>query len=131
MTDYNIVTFMPNWAFITLIILITIVLLYLFVMYFVKKPQYVYYIEDTLYDMKWKWSWKNDKVNKLYCFCPKCDKSLVYDDSSSSTNNKTTKFICEECTFAGSIPGGDISHSLNMVEREINRKVRLDTYEKH
>lgn len=130
MQDYNIVTFMPNWAFITLIIFIIIVLLYLFVKYFVKKPEYVYYIEDILYDIKWKWSWKNDKVNKLYCFCPKCDKSLVYDDSSSSTDNKTTKFICEECHFAGSIPGGNISHSLNMVEREINRKVRLDIYEK-
>lgn len=133
MEEYSIVSFMPDWAFVTLSIIFLAALLYLFIKIFIIKPAFFYYIEDNLYKIKWKWRWKKDKIIELYCFCPKCEDRLVYDDTSckdSYSLNKETKFICEKCHFSSSLSGGDISYSLNIIEREINRKVRLDIYEK-
>lgn len=127
----QIISFLPNWLSITLMVLILIAFVWAFVFFFVRKPLYYKYNNDNFYDIHWKWFWKKDKITELFCFCPTCDESLVYDDSScnNSSHNKQTKFICEKCHFSGSISGGNISYSLNIVEREINRKVRLNEFE--
>lgn len=133
MQEHNIISLMPDWAFITLLVLFGLFFIYLIFRFFFKKPEYVIYIEDIFYNVKWKWSWKKDKVTNLFCFCPKCEESLVYDDTSCKERfslNKETKFICQKCNYSSSLGGGDISHSLNIIEREINRKVRLNIYEK-
>jgi len=133
MEEYTIVSFMPNWAFITICIVFTLVLLFLILKIFFLKPAYFYYVEDTFYKITWKWRWKKSAVVELYCFCPKCDEKLVYDDTSCNDRfslNKETKFICEKCHLSSSLSGGNISYSLNIIEREINRKVRLNIYEK-
>lgn len=126
----NVLETIPPWLIITLAIVFIIGALTLFVSIFVKKPAYHRYVSDNIYNIKWKWFWKKEKITELFCFCPTCDESLVYDDSScnNSSHNKQTKFICEKCHFSSAINGGNISYSLDIVEREIHRKVRLNEF---
>ncbi|NQY52438.1 MAG: hypothetical protein HRT42_02590 [Campylobacteraceae bacterium] len=133
MQEHNIISLMPDWAFLTVSGLFALVLIFLIIRIFFTKPKHYSYIEDDLYNVIWKWTWKKEKIRNLYCFCPKCEESLVYDDTSCKERfalHKETKFICEKCHYSSSLGGGDISHSLKIIEREINRKVRLNIYEK-
>jgi predicted RNA-binding Zn-ribbon protein involved in translation (DUF1610 family) len=80
--------------------------------------------------LSWAWS------GVVWCFCPRCDATLVYDDSSCrslySDVNKTD-FICENCgrNIVASISGGKIDYATGALEREISRRIRAGEYTKH
>jgi hypothetical protein len=101
-----------------------------------SPPPHFQFVEDQLYGAKWRWSWSGDEVSNLWCFCPRCDSELVYDDSSARSiyarEEPRTHFICEHCNrdTVASIPGGDKDYALGVVRREIRRKVRLGLYAK-
>jgi hypothetical protein len=100
----------------------------------VNSPTHFNFIEDQLYGAKWRWSWSGGDVSNLWCFCPRCDSELVYDDSTSrsiySYQEHITHFICEHCSreIVTSIHGGGKDYAIGVVHREIHRKVRLGQY---
>ena len=101
-----------------------------------EEPEYKSYIEDFMHGAKWRWSWIGNQISNVWCFCPRCDATLVYDDGSChsfySDVNKTN-FICENCsrTVVASISGGDKDYAIGAVKREISRRIRTGEYKKH
>jgi hypothetical protein len=97
-------------------------------------PPHSTYVEDVLFDAKWRWSWLADQITNLWCFCPRCDSELVYDDSSAhslySRDEPRTLFLCEHCnrTAVARIDGGDKDYALGAVRREIRRRIRTGQY---
>lgn len=87
------------------------------------------YTQDMLYGAKWRWSWAGNRISNLWCFCPRCDAQLVYDDSSCRhimSDICKTDFICERCEnqVIASIKGGNKGYALGAAEREIYRRIR-------
>jgi len=101
-----------------------------------EEPEFKSYVEDFMHGAKWRWSWIGNQISDVWCFCPSCDATLVYDDSSCrnlySDVNKTD-FICENCSrsVVASISGGNKDYATGAVEREISRRIRTDEYKKH
>jgi hypothetical protein len=97
-----------------------------------SKIEYLKYIEDNIYNAKWKWKWSKDKIVDLQCYCPTCDAVLVYDDTShiKPTELLKTEFICENCNsqIVATIRGGNKNYAINAVKREIERRVRTEEY---
>jgi predicted RNA-binding Zn-ribbon protein involved in translation (DUF1610 family) len=98
-----------------------------------ESPPHTRYVEDILYGTRWRWSWRTDSIKNLWCYCPRCDSELVYDDSSCRNlyaDISKTDFICEHCGHltVGSIVGGDKSYALSAIEREIRRKIRTNEF---
>lgn len=82
---------------------------------------------------RWRWSWSGNGVLDLWCYCPRCDGTLVYDDSSCQTHypeHHKTDFICENCNreVVGTISGGGWRYAISVIEREIDRRVRTGQY---
>lgn len=98
------------------------------------EPDFKRYTEDTLYSLKWRWTWVGNQVSNLWCYCPRCDASLVYDDSSCAyvASDHKTDFICEHCgrKVVGSIRGGDRDYAVSAAVREIQRRIRTNEYQK-
>lgn len=96
-------------------------------------PESAPYIEDTMHGVVWRWRWIGSDIHSLWCYCPRCDAELVYDDSSCSIRAsiydipKATDFICEPCgrIVMASIPGGPKSYAVGAIEREIRRRLRV------
>lgn len=98
-----------------------------------KKPEYYGYIEDVIYNTKWRWKWANNQISSLWCYCPHCEATLVYDDSSCRNylNDNRTNFICERCNdIVTSISGGNLQYATSAVEREIDRRIRTEEYKR-
>lgn len=97
-------------------------------------PEYCSYVEDHLYDAKWKWRWVEQRIHGLWCYCPRCDATLVYNDDSCRdfrSNKCQTKFVCENCSrVVATIDGGDKSYAVGAVKREIARRIRTNEYKK-
>lgn len=98
-----------------------------------KKEEYTKYVEDSIYDAKWRWKWTKDEIINIECYCPKCDSLLVYDDSSCHTKYTElvkTDFICENCKsqIVTSIHGGNKKYAMNTIKREIQRRIRTEEY---
>ncbi|EPM4854000.1 hypothetical protein ACTIRA_004597 [Vibrio parahaemolyticus] len=100
-----------------------------------KQPEYIKYQEDFLYSVKWRWTWHDNKISNLWCFCPSCDATLVYDDSScrSFYEESKTDFICENChnRIVTTVKGGDHYYAIEAAEREILRRIRTGEYNAH
>lgn len=98
-----------------------------------KKEEYTKYVEDSIYNAKWRWKWTKDEIINIECYCPKCDSLLVYDDSSCHTKYTElvkTDFICENCKsqIVTSIHGGNKKYAMNTIKREIQRRIRTEEY---
>ena len=97
------------------------------------KAEYTKYVEDSIYNAKWRWKWTKDEIINIECYCPKCDSLLVYDDSSCHTKYTElvkTDFICENCKsqIVTSIHGGNKKYAINAIKREIQRRIRTEEY---
>lgn len=129
---------LPGWAWLLIFILAIIGLMniYLAVKGESEEPEFKSYVEDFMHGAKWRWSWIGNEISSVWCFCPRCDATLVYDDSSCrsfySDVNKTD-FICENCScnVVASISGGNKDYSTSAVKREISRRIRTGEYKKH
>jgi len=126
---------MPGWLVISIDILAFLGILNLYRVLTPRKekdPKFKKYTEDFLYGAKWRWSWDADNyLSNLWCFCPRCDAQLVYDDSSCRnimSQDKTT-FFCENCQrVVASVDGGNKNYALAAAEREILRRIRTNEY---
>ena len=130
--------FLPGWAWLVIFILafIGLINIFLAIKGESEEPEFKSYVEDLIHGVKWRWSWVDNQASNVWCFCPNCDATLVYDDSSChsyySDVNKTD-FICENCnrSVMASINGGDKDYVTGAVKREIGRRIRTDEYKKH
>jgi hypothetical protein len=100
------------------------------------KPEYTSYVEDVIYGAKWRWQWLGQRLSNLWCYCPRCDATLVYDDSSCRSiysDIRKTDFICENCgsRVVATINGGNKDYAISAAEREILRRIRTGEYKKH
>lgn len=98
-----------------------------------NEPTFKKYTEDMIYGAKWRWCWAGGRVSNLWCYCPTCDATLVYDDSSCrsySSRVSKTDFICERCNnrVVTSINGGDKSYAVGAAERELHRRMRTNEH---
>lgn len=96
-------------------------------------PVYYKYTEDNMHGLLWRWGWGSRGIKNLWCFCPRCDATLVYDDSSCRDYLKPrqeTHFICENCShkLVSTIGGGNRYYVTDMIEREILRRVRTGEF---
>ncbi|ENJ1575429.1 hypothetical protein AB0485_003590 [Vibrio parahaemolyticus] len=99
-------------------------------------PEHYEYTEDTIRNAKWRWSWSNNQIKNLSCYCPVCDCALVYSESDVRSHlygNPYTKFYCESCNDneVSCIEGGDMRYAYSLIEREIDRRVRKQEYKKY
>lgn len=98
-----------------------------------KLPEYSLFKRMTYHGAIWRWQWLGNTVVNLWGFCPHCDASLVFDDSSMRdpfNNRKGTEFICEHCQNAviARIDGGGKDYAIALITREIERQVRTGEY---
>jgi len=97
-----------------------------------KSPEFKAYTEDFLFGAKWHWAWAGNTITNLWCYCPSCDATLVYDDSSCRKRyaDSKTDFICENCRskVVASIAGGNKNYAIGAVKREIDRRIRTGDY---
>ncbi|MCH4813659.1 hypothetical protein [Vreelandella neptunia] len=121
---------------ITVMALIGLVTVLLFLREILGKKDFHSYTEDVIHGAVWRWRWTYNNISGLWCFCPRCEATLVYDDSTCRNylaNTSRTDFICENCnnSVIASINGGNKSYALGAIEREIDRKIRTKEFEKH
>ena len=129
---------LPGWVWLLIFILafVGLVNIYLSLKGESEEPEFKSYIEDFIHGAKWRWSWMGNQISNVWCFCPRCDATLVYDDSSCrslcSDVNKTD-FICENCghSVVASITGGNKDYATGAIRREIERRVRTGEYKKN
>jgi hypothetical protein len=116
-----------------LLILFALALIGILIIFFAIKSNFDTsehdgYKSDSMFNMNWRWSWNGYNINNLWCFCPTCDATLVYDDTSSHSyyDPTVTDFICENCSnrIVGTITGGNKSYAIGAVKREIQRRIR-------
>jgi uncharacterized protein YlaI len=129
---------LPGWAWlgISVFAIIGLLNIYIAIRGETETPEYNSYVEDSFYGAKWRWVWIENRIAKLWCYCPICDATLVYDDSSCRsfrTNAQKTFFICENCgdRVVATITGGDKRYATGAVEREIHRRIRTGEYKKN
>lgn len=128
--------YMQGW-FLVLLLLLSLVTVVRFLVGLrgQKAPAFTRYVEDHFFGARWRWSWVAGQVSNLWGFCPRCDSELVYDDSSCnsvySNTPAKTDFVCEHChrETVASIPGGDKSYAISLVQREIRRRIRTSEYQ--
>ena len=91
-----------------------------------SKPDYTSYVEDSIFGAKWRWRWEGNAISDLRCFCPRCDGTLVYNETPFGE----TEFLCENCNHSvrATIRGGNKYYAIGAVEREIGRRIRTGEY---
>ena len=100
------------------------------------EPDFLKYREDMVDGVKWRWDWNNNHIVSLQAFCPNCDAQLVAMESFNETH-----FVCERCSsnknsqfgdhrwrIIAVVPGGGPYYALEVVEREILRRIRTNNY---
>jgi hypothetical protein len=124
-----------GWALALLVLLPLVTLIRFVVALKQQQPApFTSYVEDLLFGAKWRWLWQSGEISNLWCFCPRCDSELVYDDSSChniyASGPSKTDFICEHCGHAtvATITGGNKSYAISAVQREIRRRIRTNEY---
>jgi hypothetical protein len=129
---------LPSWLWLLVFIFATIgvVNIYIAIKGEKEEPEFKKYIEDSIHGAKWRWNWSGNQVSNAWCYCPRCDATLVYDDSSCRSFHSTvskTDFICENCDHStiASITGGNKDYATGAIIREIERRIRTGEYKKH
>ena len=125
---------LPGWAWLVIFFLALIGLINICIR--IKgeaEPPYKSYVEDFLYGAKWRWHWTGNRISNIWCFCPTCDATLVYNDSAYRLSDvRKTDFICENCgnRVIATVSGGDKTYAIGAVEREVLRRIRTEEYKK-
>lgn len=80
-----------------------------------KVRSHMSYVEDEVFDMRWRWQWSGSSVTKLRGFCRKCD--LEVDRLASSYANAK----CDQCHMGMAFK---LDMDTNRVRLEIERRAR-------
>ena len=120
----------PGWAWLVILIfaLVGLVTIYIVIKRESQEPEFKSYTEDFIHGVKWRWRWVGNWISDVWCYCPHCDATLVYDDSSCNdfSDINKTDFICENCghSVVASITGGGKDYVIGAIKREIDRRIR-------
>lgn len=125
-----------GWLLVSIFALIGLVNIYFSIRGEAEEPEFKSYVKDIMYGVEWRWNWVESKIFNLWCYCPSCDATLVYDDTSCFdfyTDIRKTDFICENCNHSvvSSINGGGKDYAIDVIKREISRRIRTGEYQKH
>jgi hypothetical protein len=74
--------------------------------------------------LKWSWCWREDNIANLWCFCPQCDYELSYSEEEMVDAIWLLAFKCEHCQKYYRFKGYNKDYLLNVIKREIHRKIR-------
>ena len=121
---------LPGWAWIIVLLFAIIGLITIFqALKPVEKPDYILYVEDDMFGAKWRWGWMENRLSNLWCYCPDCDATLVYQADSILYK---THFLCENChSTVTSFKGRNKDYALGAVKREIERRIRTGEYRRN
>lgn len=114
--------FLKEYSFFIYYCLGAIILIIIFIIF---QPKYKKFKSMELYNVIWRWRWKNKEIFGLACYCPVCKKELDYDDEYAKTaknmQDKITFFICQKCggVEKGRIKGGDREYAKKILKRQI------------
>ena len=99
----------------------------------VAGPAFQNYTEASFDGVRWRWGWRGNQVDNLWCFCPICDAQLVFYEEGYGE----TDFICEHCpsnrtlgSFGSlgrvvtTVSGGNRYYAVERAKREIFRRIR-------
>ena len=127
MSSYSI----PGWALFILVLcaiagitIVGVAAVYLIGKASFSEPWYASYVKDTIYGVEWRWRWVENSISDLWCYCPRCEATLLYEYHRPF--QEKIYFGCENCnqSVLTSIPGGDKAYALQAVTREIDRRIR-------
>lgn len=128
---------MPGWALVVVGVLALIGLISVGILVsrpILRRQEHPHrgYIEDEVDGVVWRWRWSGNRIYSLWCYCPRCDAQLVYNDDIAQT-----QFICERCPSDGSltdcgsrgrilltVEGGNKDYAVSATQREIRRRIR-------
>jgi hypothetical protein len=87
----------------------------------IGHPDWRYYNQDEIMGMHWRWRYSpyNADIEGIWSFCPDDDTELVYLKGYSQVS-----FRCETCKKQFGPFEGDLAYMLEMVKRQIRRKLR-------
>ena len=128
---YNIPQWMVNSGAIAICV---ILLTFPFIARYLMRPKYHKYREMIFFKVLWRWKYKKGDVVGLWCYCPKCQSTLMCDDencrSTETLQDKITYFICNECggNELSRVVGGDRRYVLSLVKRDIWRHIKEGSF---
>lgn len=132
-----IATYSVSGFFLILLSLSTFFMIVLFCLKLIhrtKEPRFKSYTKDFMRGALWKWNWVGSRISNVWCYCPYCDATLIYDDSSCYSHSymaaNKTDFIYENCSnrVITSIEGGNKEYVLGLITREVDRRIRTEEY---
>jgi hypothetical protein len=124
---------MPGWIFILIGPLTLIGLLFVYrALRTSEEPAFRKYTEDLLFGAEWRWVWSGNTISNLWCYCPRCDAELIFDESSCGNlkkSEKKTDLLCERCRLKiATVNGVDKSYILEAAETEILHRARTNDF---
>ena len=42
------------------------------------EPVFKSYTTDMIFGARWRWEWSGNDISEIWCYCPTCDATLVY-----------------------------------------------------
>lgn len=93
----------------------------LYTLYYTKprKSFYANYRSESIKNALWKWQWKENSIESLWCFCPKCNGELSYNTDFLL---QEISFSCQNCQQEiTKIQGENINYVLTYIKKEIRR----------
>lgn len=125
----------PNWLFALLLLCALVVLAgTLVVVWAVAFPSkstasFVNYTEDTLFGVRWRWSYDRDiGILNLVPFCPHCDYQVQPTNISGFRTIDHFEFRCEECSARLGEFEMSWEEFISRVTRKIHQNIRNDTW---
>lgn len=103
----------------------------LYRIYYTQPAQasFTNYRSETIKDALWKWQWVDNKIEKLWCFCPTCNNELSYESDHLLFQ---TTFTCHTCNKEiMKIEGSNVNYVLNFVKKEIRRNIQRNMSTEH
>ncbi len=135
LTRFSELYHVPQWLVnLGAALIVAILIAFPFLVRHLMKPKYYRFRELIAFKVLWKWKYKRGDVVDLWCYCPRCQTSLMVDDENCRLNeslqNKITYFICNNCgeNEVGRVVGGDRRYALSLVKREIWRHIKDGTF---
>jgi len=97
-----------------------------------KKPDWMLYTEDLIFDILWQWKYRWESIDslrtdELIALCPKCKREIAIDKTNTTYRNSLS-LICFNCDFKKNTNGRDFYDFKQLVIREIQGRIRNGEY---
>ncbi len=89
---------------------------------------YLRYTSDHFWGAKWIWKYSLGQPVNIWCECPKCSTTLVYNISLNSFNHEQINLFCETCGYSPESHEGSKSCLIGKITRQIDRKIKTKDF---